>query len=234
MHTRATLHHDLRQLGVVDTDTLFVHSSFRSLGQVKGGAGAVIGALRDAVGPDGRVLMPSFNLVGSQDERAARWDVEQTPSSVGWLSQAFRQMPETVRSDHYSHSVAAQGRGSLDLVSGHLSQVGMSSPWDREPWGKTYSEESPMVTALDLNVKILMVGVDYESSTYVHLVEVMWWNARLAHDPTSTFRGLDRVALGRMWDQEGILTRGQVGDAACRLFEARAYVDQLLVWAERL
>ena len=234
MHTRATLHHDLRQLGVVDADTLFVHSSFRSLGHVEGGANTVIGALHDAVGLDGRVLMPSFNLVGSQDERAARWDVEQTPSSVGWLTEAFRQMPETARSDHYSHSVAAQGCDAPSLVSGHRSQTGMSSPWDREPWGKTYGDRSPMMQALDLNVKILMVGVDYESSTYVLLVEVMWWDARLAHDPTSTFRGLDRVEMGRMWDQEGVLARGLVGDAGCRLFAARTYVDQLLAWAERL
>jgi len=201
---------------------------------VEGGAAAVIGALGDAVGPQGDVLMPSFNLIGSKQERAARWDVEQTPSSVGWLTEAFRQMPETTRSDHYSHSIAAQGPRARDIVSNHLSDKGMASPWDLKPWGKTYGAESPMVLALDLGVKILMVGVDYESSTYVHLAEVMWWNSRLALDPGSEFRGLDRVEMGRMWDEKDHLSSGVVGSATCRLFVARDYVDKLCDWAQRL
>ena len=63
LHTRETLARDLRDLGVEPGDILFVHSSLKSLGPVNGGAGTVIDALEDAVGPEGLVLMPSFNLV---------------------------------------------------------------------------------------------------------------------------------------------------------------------------
>ena len=54
---------DLRRLGVEAGDILFVHSSFKSLGPVEGGAESVIQALEDALGPEGLLLMPSFNLM---------------------------------------------------------------------------------------------------------------------------------------------------------------------------
>ena len=45
LHTRETLTHDLKNLGVELGDTLFIHSSFKSLGPVEGGAGTVVNAL---------------------------------------------------------------------------------------------------------------------------------------------------------------------------------------------
>ncbi|MFT5376785.1 MAG: aminoglycoside 3-N-acetyltransferase, partial [Candidatus Latescibacterota bacterium] len=63
MHTRASLLADLRTLGVEVGSTLFVHSSLRSVGAIAGGAAAVIAALEDALGQEGLLLLPSFNLV---------------------------------------------------------------------------------------------------------------------------------------------------------------------------
>ena len=57
--SRDKLRRDLVMLGVELEDSLFVHSSFKSLGPVQGGAGDVVAALGDAVGPEGLVLMPS-------------------------------------------------------------------------------------------------------------------------------------------------------------------------------
>ena len=62
-HTRETLLHDLAVLGVEQGDILFMHSSFKSLGPVKGDVATVIGALEDAVGHEGLLLIPSFNLI---------------------------------------------------------------------------------------------------------------------------------------------------------------------------
>ena len=122
--TCATLGRDLCALGVESGDILFIHSSFKSLGPVDGGASTVVAALEDAVGPDGLVLMPSFSLVpGDKDLRAAKWDRATTPSTVGWLTEYFRQMPGTVRSDHYSHAVAARGRrAEADRRAGCLEE----------------------------------------------------------------------------------------------------------------
>lgn len=228
---RGQLGDDLQALGVTAGDLLFVHSSFRSLGPVEGGAAAVVAALEDAVGSEGLVLMPSFNLV-EPERRASSWDVETTPSTVGWLTEFFRTMPGTVRSDHYSHSVAARGRGAHTFVGDHRSRRGPTSTWDAEPWGCTYGVDSPMHRAYADDGKVLMLGVDYTSSTYAHLVEVLYWHRRLVSDPGAAHPRFDRERLGAFWDEEGELGLGQVGEAECRLFQIRRYVDALLAEVE--
>ena len=230
--TRESLVCNLKALGVESGDTLFTHASFKSLGPVEGGAETVVHALEDAVGPEGLLLMPSFNLV-DPPRRAETWDLETTPSTVGWITEYFRRMPGTVRSDHYSHSVAARGRNAQAFVADHLSQEGFRSPWDRAPWGRTYGTHSPMHRACEADGKILMLGVDYHSSTYVHFAEVILYNKKLAEDPSAKYIYLNRTALGAFWDRVGDLRRGLVGAADCRLFRIRDYVDMLVHEVEK-
>ena len=226
-HTGETLLRDLTALGVEQGDTVFMHSSFKSLGPVQGGAATVIGALEDAMGLEGLLLLPSFNLV-DWPKRAEFWDIETTPSTVGWLTEYFRRMPGSYRSDHYSHSVTARGKGAEEFVSGHLGQVGLRARWDREPWGRTYGSGSPMYRAYRAGGKLLMLGVDYETSTYCHVVEAMHWTRQLDQGLDVPFRGLERPVLGEFWERQDRLSRGNVGDAYCRLFPIREYVDTLL------
>ena len=228
LHTRETLTNDLKNLGVELGDTLFIHSSFKNLGPVEGGAGTVVSALEDAVGREGLILMPSFNLVEGRDMRAKTWHVETTPSTVGWLTEFFRQMPATYRSDHYSHSVAARGKDAKVFVGDHLSRDGYKSPWDTEPWGKTYGTHSPMQKAYKNDGKLLMLGVDYNTSTYVHFVEVLYWHELLAQNQEAPYPALDRPLLGAFWDEVGNLNRGFLGNASCRLFCIQPYIHTLL------
>lgn len=225
--TAEQLAHDLSGLGVQPGDTLFIHSSFKSLGPVEGGAVSVVAALEACVGPEGLILMPSFNLVHAS-LRPTTWDHATTPATTGHLCEFFRKMPGTYRSDHYSHSVAARGKGAAEIVSGHRDRVGMKSPWDLEPWGRTYGTNSPMLRAYDRDAKVLMLGVDYHSSTYMHVVEVMFWNQRLQSNPQSSYNFVNRELLGAYWDSLGRLSRGKVGQANCRLFSASDFVNTLL------
>jgi aminoglycoside 3-N-acetyltransferase len=225
--TRATLARELRGLGVCAGDVLFVHTAFSRIGPVAGGAASVIEAMLDVLGPGGLLLMPSFNLV-PREQRASTWNIATTPSTVGWLTEVFRLLPGTVRSDHYSHSVAAQGRDAAAFVAGHRDTSGFRSPWDLAPWGATFGDHSPFWKAYERGAKLLMLGADYHSSTFVHLVEVLDWNARLAADPAAPYRARNRVELGAWWDAQGRIARGTVGSAECRLFAVRDYVDALL------
>ena len=218
---------DLRRLGVCPADILFIHSSFKSLGPVRGGVASVIHALQDAVGSGGLILMPSFHLI-QMSERPKHWNVATTPSTVGWITEYFRSMPGTVRSDHYSHSVAACGPGAAAFVGDHRSQVGLESGWDLEPWGRTYGTHSPMYRAYERRGKLLMLGVDYDSSTYCHLAETIVSNRRRKRNPQAPFCGLDRIRLGAFWDGQGRMHRGRVGAADCRLFDIADYVDTLV------
>lgn len=232
-YTHEKLIQDFSTLGIEKADILFIHSSFKSLGQVEGGAGTVIAALESVIGKDGLILMPSFNLLPSREERVQSWDVEKTPSTVGWLTEFFRQMPGTYRSDHYSHSVAARGKGAEAFVADHLRCEGYQSPWDYPPWRKTYGTHSPMFRAYKANGKLLMLGVDYQTSTYIHFVEVIYWNKRLTDNADAGFIGLNRPALGAFWDALGNLKQDKVGDSDCRLFQIKAYVDTLLLEVEK-
>ncbi len=231
-HTRQKLIQDLHRLGVKPDATLFMHSSFKSLGPIEGGAVSAIAALEAAIAPDGLLLLPSFNLV-ERDQRATTWNIKTTPSTVGWLTEFFRQMPGTYRSDHYSHSVAARGREARAFVADHLRTEGHPSPWDLKPWGATYGTHSPMYRAYKVDGQLLMLGVDYETSTYMHFVEVLYWAKLRQSDPAAPYPGINHSALGAYWDREGELRRGQVGDAACRLFRIGTYVDALLAEVER-
>ena len=232
-YTHEILTQDFTNLGIAQGDTLFIHSSFKSLGAIEGGAGTVIAALEAVVGGEGLILMPTFSLLPSREERVASWNVNKTPSTVGWLTEFFRQMPDTHRSDHYSHAVAARGKDAKAFVSDHLRREGYESPWDHHPWGKTYGTHSPMFRAYNANAKLLMIGVDYETSTYIHLVEVIHWNKRLTDDPQAEYIRLKRPELGEFWEGLGQLKQGKVGDSMCRLFHIKTYVDTLLSEVER-
>lgn len=218
---------DLATLGIEPGDVLFIHSSYKSLGPVDGGPGAVVSALEKAVGPAGTLMMPSFNLI-EHARRASSWDVAATPSTVGYLTEYFRQLPGTVRSDHYSHSVAARGHEAQAYTAEHRSNDGMTSPWDLLPWGKTYGSQSPMLKAMAAGGKLLMLGVDDHCSTYLHVVECMLWAHRKKAEPDARYIWLDRVALGQYWDAHGRLRRGKVGQADSRLCDIADYVNTLL------
>ena len=225
-YTRFSLATDFTRLGIESGDTVFIHSSYKSMGNIDGGAATVILAIEDAVGSAGLILMPSFNLV-DYDSRAGSWDIDTTQSTVGWLTEYFRKMPGTYRSDHYSHSVAARGNKSREFMSGY-SRDGYKSNWDIEPWSRPFGVQSPMNMAYEKCGKILMLGVDYTSSTYLHFVEAIYWNRVLNENPDALYPLLDRPAVGKFWDKEEKVTTGLVGDAECRLFGIKPYVQKVL------
>lgn len=233
--TVATLFDELLAVGIRMGDTVFVHSSLRSLGPLENGAATVMEALETAVGSSGLVLMPSFHLV-EKSLRAKTWDRSNSPSTTGWLTEYFRRMPGTFRSDHYSHSVAARGHRAREWVSGDEASTKpmsdnspLKSPWDLEPWMGTFDQSSPLYSCYEHGAKVLMIGTSYHELTFMHLVEVMDWNRRLTTDPGADYRWIDREAAGCVWDADGILTQGKVGNAACRLFSVREFVDAMLV-----
>src|SRR5262245_52422781 len=88
----------IRDLGVRPADLLVVHSSLKSFGHVHGGAETVARALVDAVSPAGSVFVPVFNY----DVYA--FQVDETPSVLGAVTEAFRKLPHAVRSRHPTHS----------------------------------------------------------------------------------------------------------------------------------
>ena len=57
--TKEVLIHKFFQLGIKQGDTLLVHASLSSLGYVVGGAEALFLALREVIGKQGTIVVPS-------------------------------------------------------------------------------------------------------------------------------------------------------------------------------
>ena len=134
-----------------------MHSSLKSLGHVEGGGQAVIRALLEVVGPQGTILMPAFTFaLKSEDEPI--FDVRETPSCVGLITELFRREFATHRSIHLSHSYAAAG-----ALAGQLT----THPLDITPCG----EDSPLGKFMRLDGKILLLGAGFNSCTAFHVVE---------------------------------------------------------------
>ena len=72
-------------------------------------------------------------------------------------------------------------------------------------------------------MRLIRSGGAVEHRRFVELPELLRRGDRQA-----AFPRLDRERLGAFWDGLGLLQRGAVGDAHCRLFPIRAYVDRLL------
>lgn len=97
----------LRELGVKPGMALEVHCALHTFGHVEGGAVTVIEALKQAVGSDGAIVMPSFRLshflpLSDHDRelgltmkiRILQEDEER--SGMGIVSDTFRKMPDVI------------------------------------------------------------------------------------------------------------------------------------------
>jgi aminoglycoside 3-N-acetyltransferase len=90
MLTRTELIREFKALGVSPGDTLLVHSSFKSLGGVDGGPQAVIDTLLEVLTESGTLIMPNFNFDFC---KGAPWDVRETPSHLGVITELVRKDP---------------------------------------------------------------------------------------------------------------------------------------------
>lgn len=142
----------LKLMGIVPGDTLFVHSALSSIGNVDGGADAVIDALLEAVGEDGTVAVSTLSF-------GHPFCAETTPTGVGAISETFRKRPEAKRSLSPIHSIAAIGAKAEYLVRDHeeyLNACGLGSPYTK---------------LRDMDAKILLLGVDMNRNTTLHAIE---------------------------------------------------------------
>lgn len=151
----------LRQIGLKSGDTVLVHGSLKSIGQVQGGADAVIDALLEMLGTVGTLLMPSFQS-GSEFylvDQGCRFDIRNTPSGCGIITETFRKRPGVLRSLSPTHCTAACGPMAEKILEGHERcklSTGFGSPYHR---------------LVEMNGKILLLGVTHGSNTTLHFVE---------------------------------------------------------------
>lgn len=216
-----------RDLGIEPGDTLLVHSSYKSLGPVDGGPQTVVNALEAALGPDGTLIMPTFNFDFNQGQP---WDVRSTPSKMGILTELARQDPRAKRVFHPFYSFAVLGK--------HAEMLG------RLRYKSSYERNSVFGKLRDLDGRIMVIGLSYTNSmTFFHHVEQMEgvdyrflkqftgevtdWDGTTRTDTFEMLvRDIDKGVItevdpmGELMEKHGVITVGRIGEAAVKLMKA--------------
>lgn len=170
MHTFESLTADLKNLGIDRGDTLLIHSSMKSIGEVEGRADTVLDVFMEYLGDHGLLVMPALTWSNVNSEQPV-FDVRNTPSVVGILPELFRQRPGVLRSLHPTHSLAAFGREAEAFLEGH------------ERFDTPVPDNSPWRRLIGFKAKILFLGADIAHNTFLHGVEE-WGHAEAVYSDT--------------------------------------------------
>jgi aminoglycoside 3-N-acetyltransferase len=154
----ARIAEELLASGLRPGGVALVHSSFRALGPVPGGAETVVPGFLHALGPEGTLLMPALSYV-YVNARQPLFDVLNTPSNVGYLPEFFRTRFGTLRSLHPTHSVCGVGPRAVELLAHH--------ELDTTPCGP----HSPFSRLRDVAGQVCFLGCWLRPNTSMHAVE---------------------------------------------------------------
>lgn len=138
--------------------TLMVHSSLSACGFISGGAATVIDVLRErsrtvCVPTHAYCYPPTVLQVGPV------FDVVNTASNVGAVTEYVRRMEGSIRSVHPTHAISVLGNNAESLTEGHEScdtPCGKGTPYER---------------LIEIDTSVLMFGATMNTYTFFHTAE---------------------------------------------------------------
>lgn len=222
------------ELGIKPGDGLLVHSSLSSLGDVKGGARAVVESLLRSTGPKGTVAMPGFSprFRCAHEQVAVDHSGDDvfsmvSPTEMGAVPRALQSMSNCLRSFHPQASTLAVGRASHELVSS-------------QPIDYALGEGSPFARMVSMEFRLLLVGVGHDKSSMLHHAESLLSNHRrkVRRFPLKMMNSFGCFRSADVGDDNGLFfptvgpeaaaeakaARGLVGSAECLLIPLPPYV----------
>ncbi len=249
--TVSTIKNDLLKLGLKPGMTVLMHSSLSSLGWVCGGPVAVILAVEEVLGSEGTLVMPSHTSDYSDPEA---WENPPVPESwwqiirdempcfrkdltptrgMGVIAETFRRQEGVVRSGHPHCSFAAWGK--------HKDYIIQDNHYD-------YSQnmQSPLGRVYELDGHVLLLGVDHDNNTSLHLAEYLAdYPKQIVEEGFPVFENGQRqwkyyenilynsddfIDIGRAFEKKGTVNKGKVGMADTRLMSQKQLVDFATSW----
>jgi len=250
--TRATIAHDLRQLGVKEGMVLVVHAAMSKLGWTNGGPIAVIQALQDVLTPSGTLVMPAHSGEYSDPaewqhppipeawhqvvrDTMPAYDPAITPTrSMGRIAETFRSWPNVLRSNHPQTSFAAWGARAEEITAVH-------------PLTSAVDHNSPLGCVYKLGGHVLLMGVGFGNNTSFHMAEYSLPNVKKVKMGApimengrcvwKTFEDIDLdeddfPRIGEAYEKDHPVTNGKVGSADCKLFYQPNAVDFAVEWMQ--
>jgi len=234
---------DLKRIGVVEGDSLLVHSSLSRIGHLENGAQTFIDALLEAVGPEGNILMPTspnnvFQL--NYIRNTPCFDVLNSPSKTGKITEVFRTMPGVRRSLHPTEPVSAIGPLAEYFIKDHFNQI------------TPYNEQSPFYRISEKKGKILYVGVGLSmAGTNLHTLEdAVDFKFPVYYPDVFDFEVIDEDGKSHliktkvhnpewsrkrkcddlipMFERDGVLSRVKIGEANTLMVDAEGFLKSMI------
>lgn len=159
MLTRADIYAFLERIGIKRDDTVLVHTSMRSLGEVEGGCDGLIDAFTSYL-TDGLFLVPTHTW-SNVGKNQPVYEVSVTVPCIGALPTVAAFRKDGVRSLHPTHSLSAFGKRAVEFVKGE--ELATSPCFEGGVWRRLYDEKA----------KILLIGVGLDRNTYIHAIDEM-------------------------------------------------------------
>jgi len=238
--SKADIIQAFKAVGIAPSDTVLIHSSLKSFGHVADGALGVIDAIKVTVTDKGTVAFPT--LVQRDFANAYRnWNLHTSPSDVGHITETFRLLPDSKRSDQATHSVAAWGSHAAKLTGEHSAygpRMGVFGDYCfsySSPWQKMYLQQA----------KIVFIGIDMMYNTFKHFAEYLLVETCLdrIEDPARKCAAMAKIArhgvkgvwpfhdahkTQAMLDERGLIAYAKCGGALFTCIRADVYVDNVL------
>lgn len=162
-YDQARLRRFLTEIGVRAGDTLMVHASWRGLNGFNGTPSQFCATLREAVGEQGLVVMPSLTYHNQSSAEflasGKPMDVRRSPSAMGLLTEVFRRGKGVARSLSPTHPLLAWGNDAQAFIKDH------------ERTDRPFGPDSPFARLLERNALILCIDTGFSSITFTHFVE---------------------------------------------------------------
>ena len=221
-------------MGIKKDDTVLIHTSFKAVGEVDGGPDGFIEAFCEYLS-EGTFIVPTQTWANVNKE-APIYDPKTTEPCIGLIPRTAYKRADGIRSLHPTHSMWVHGKGAAEFVMGEENaetpaRVGGA-------WWKLG----------EVGAKILLIGVDHGSNTYIHAVdEIAGLDDRLVDDPwavtvkdydgneiTHTFRNHGRTGslnfnnFEKAFIYHGAQTNGRIGSAYTRVVDAAKCKQVLL------
>jgi len=152
----------LKLAGIKEGDVVFVHSDISVFGKLllfdrKLLLRTLTDSIKEVIGENGTIIMPTFTYSFDKNEA---YDIENTKSTVGTLTEFFRKQESVSRTIHPSHSVVVWGKYKKELM-------GISKD--------TFGQGSVFEKFHKLNGKLVFFGTPFhEACTFIHYIEQMY------------------------------------------------------------
>lgn len=229
----------LKNIGIQNGDVLEVHASMKSIGFLLGGANTLLDAILETIGFEGTLVMSAHSTDNSEPAYFQNPPVdislyqtirENIPgfkgkfddlNGMGQLAIALQKRPSVYFSNHPQVSMMAHGKHAKWITQSH-------------PLNDMFGLKSPLAKMVELKTKVLLIGVEYDSCTGMHLGEYLSqkrpviiqgsrmvvgskeeWVKFYSYD----FDSIDFVKVGRNMELDNRVSLNLLGNSVLKCFD---------------